>query len=61
MSDYRLSPTERETVITINAGMKTAKVLTWRKRIQRRLIANPQARSLNEGIHKHPDDRWTEF
>ena len=61
MSDYRLTPSERETVITINDESKTARVFTWQRRLQKRLAANPDARLIREGIHKDPDDRWMEF
>jgi hypothetical protein len=61
MSEYRLSPEERETVITMNDGEKIAKVFTWQRRVQKRLAANPQARLLKEGIHKHRDDKFMEF
>ena len=61
MSDYRLTPEERETVITINDSDKTARVLTWQRRYQKRLAANPEARLIREGTHKSSEDRWMEF
>jgi hypothetical protein len=61
MSVYRLTPHERETVITINDEDKTARVFTWQRRYQKQLQANPEARLVKEGIHKHPDDKFMEF
>ena len=58
---YRLTPQERETIITMNDDDKKAKVFTWQKRMQRRLQANPEARLLKQGTHKHADDAWMEF
>ena len=58
---YRLTPHERETVITMNDDDKTAKVFTWQKRIQRRLQAHPEARLIKQGTHKHPGDAWMKF
>lgn len=61
MSEYRLTPEERETVITINDADKTARIFTWQRKLQRRLASNPEARLLKEGIHKHPDDRYQQY
>jgi|HubBroStandDraft_6_1064221.scaffolds.fasta_scaffold154119_2 hypothetical protein len=61
MSVYRLAPYERETVITVNDNDKTARVLTWQRRYQKQLLANPEARIVKEGIHKHSDDKFMEF
>ena len=61
MSVYRLTPLERETVVTINDDDKTARVFTWQRRYQKQLLANPEARLIREGIHKHPDDKFMLF
>ena len=61
MSVYRLTPCERETVITINDEDKTARVFTWQRRYQKQLLANPEARLVKEGIHKDSDDKFMEF
>jgi hypothetical protein len=61
MSVYRLTPSERETIITINDNDKTARVFTWQRRYQKHLLANPEARLVKKGIHKHPDDKFMEF
>jgi hypothetical protein len=61
MSVYRLTPEERETVITINDDGKTAMIFTWQRRMQKRLLANPEAKLLADEIHNHPDDRCMKF
>jgi hypothetical protein len=61
MSVYRLTPYERETVITINDDDKTARAFTWQRRYQKQLLVNPEARLVKEGIHKHSDDKFMEF
>lgn len=58
---YRLTLSERETVIRMDDDSKGAKVFTWQKRVQRRLQAKPEARLIRQGTHEHPDDRWMEF
>jgi hypothetical protein len=61
MSEYRLTPEERETVITITDNSKTARIFTWQKRYQKQLQANPAARLIRQGTHKHPDDVFMEL
>src|SRR5260370_35402943 len=60
MSVYRLTPSERETVITINDADQTARVFTWQRRYQQQMLKNPEARLVEEGIHKHTADKFME-
>ena len=58
---YKLSSTERETVINYNAGEPTASVFTWDAKLIAFLESQPDAKRTGTGTHKTPDDRYARF